>query len=71
MVQRRWVNGGRALTSFELGVIKYLTIFYLGIQVGLLYTTTSTSDCNDSSIPASIIAMGTNVSSGGGAAVKQ
>jgi FkbM family methyltransferase len=49
-------NGGRALTSLALGVVKYLTAFYLGIQVGLLYTTT-TSDSNDSSILASLIAM--------------
>ena len=41
----------------RIGVIKYLTIFYLGIQVGLLYTTTSTSNSYDSSIQASLIAM--------------
>lgn len=44
-------------TSLALGVIKYLTIFYLGIQVGLLYTTTTTANSYDSSIQASLIAM--------------
>jgi hypothetical protein len=37
-------NGGRTLTSLAIGVLKYLTVFYLGIQVGLLYTTSIPSD---------------------------
>jgi FkbM family methyltransferase len=56
MTRRSSNTGGRALTSLALGVVKYLTAFYLGIQVGLLYTTT-TSDSNGSSILASLIAM--------------
>jgi len=44
MLQMSKANGGRTLTSLAIGVLKYLTVFYLGIQVGLLYTSSIPSD---------------------------